>query len=200
MSAANIIYQQIETFPLGKPFTTNKFKQYVSSVNLRQILSRLSRRGIIEKITHEIYAKPEVYRGYKLILTGQPLVECIEAASGETVITHGATAINQLGITTQLPMSESYYYTGKNITIKVNNQEIKLVHINKKYTNKSNHILELILSAAYYLGKENFTLDTLYKIEAKVTREVLFQLRQYMPAMPQLVSNLFFEYYKGIEI
>lgn len=196
MSASNIINKQIETIPVGRPFTTANFKQYTTGTNLRQILSRLARSGAVERITHDIYAKPEIYRGYKVILTGSSLTECIEQSSGETVITYGATAINQIGITTQSPMNEIYYYTGKNTVIKVNNQDIQLVHINRKYANKSNHTLELILSAAYYLGKENFTLKTLYKIETKLTIKALFELHKYLPVMPTWISDLFFEYYK----
>ncbi len=200
MSAASIIHEQIETIPTGKPFTINRFKPYVTGTNLRQILSRLARNGVVERITHDIYAKPEIYRGYKVILTGQELIKCIEETSGETVITHGAIATNQLGITTQLPMSEMYYFTGKNTIIHVNNQEVKLVHLNKKYANKKSYILELVLSAAYYLGQENFTLETIYKIEAKLTKNALSELHQYLPTMPQWVSNLFFSYYKEFKI
>lgn len=200
MSTANTIYHQIELLPSSKPFTIGRFKQYATGVNLRQILSRLTKNGLIERITHSIYAKPEIYRGYKIISTGQALIECIEETTGEIVVTHGAIASNQLGITTQSPMNEIYYYTGSNTVIHVNQQNIKLVHINKKYANKSNPILELILSAAYYLGKEHFTISALYKIEKKLTKPALLALRQYLPIMPTWVSHLFFEYYQELKL
>lgn len=199
MSAASIIHQQIEAFPNSKPFTIGKFKQYATGANLRQILSRLKKNGVIERITHDIYAKPEMYRGYKVVATGEALIECLEETTGEIVVTHGATAINQLGITTQSPMNEIYYYTGSNTTLHVNQQNIKLVHINRKYANKNNPVLELILSAAYYLGKENFTIHTLYTIEKKLTKEALLELHQYLSVMPAWVSHLFFEYYQGFK-
>jgi len=196
MSAANLIYNEINIIPSGIPFTIAKFKQYVNTTNLRKILSRLTQNGILERITANIYAKPEVYRGYKVILTGEPLVKCLEETTGETIVTFGASAINQLGVTTQLPMQEIYYYTGKNTNIIVNNKEIKLIHINKKYVNKSNVVLELVLSAAYFLGKGNFTINTLHTIERKISKQPLLELSQYMPQMPQWLSCIFFEYYK----
>ena len=199
MSAANLIYNEINLIPSGIPFTIAKFKQYVNATNLRKILSRLTQNGIIERITSNIYAKPEVYRGYKVILTGEPLVKCIEETTGEIIVTFGASAINQLGITTQLPMQEIYYYTGKDSHIIVNNKEIKLVHINKKYVNKSNVVLELVLSAAYFLGKGNFTINTLYTVERKLSKQSLLELSQYMPQMPQWLSSIFFEYYKALK-
>ncbi len=196
MSTASIIYHEIERLPSSKPFTVGKFKQYATGVNLRKILSRLAKSGFIERITQSIYAKPEIYRGYKVISTGQALIECIEETTGETLVVHGAMAINQLGITTQLPMGEMYYYTGNNLTINVNHQEIKFIHINKKYAQKNHPILELILSAAYYLGKDNFTMDTLYLVEKKLTKRVLLELHQYLHMIPPWVSQLFFKYYQ----
>lgn len=94
-------------------------------------------------------------------------------------------------------MNEIYYYTGKTAGININNREIKLIHINKKYANKNNKLLELILSSAYYLGKENFTLETIHKIEAKLTKSALTELHEYIPVMPQWLATLYFEYYNG---
>ena len=56
MSIASII------IPTGQPFTIAKFKQYATGANLRQIFSRLVKSGVVQRITSDIYAKPEGQR------------------------------------------------------------------------------------------------------------------------------------------
>ncbi|MCC2624307.1 MAG: hypothetical protein K0R14_180 [Burkholderiales bacterium] len=198
MSTAQLVYQAIEKIPNGDPFTTESLKSLGSWESVRKTLSRLTKSGKLIRIEKGIYAKYETYNGIKFIRTHAPLIKCIEQVSHETVVKAGTMAVNQLGISTQCQMKEAYYWTGRKKVVQFGNYKINLHHINRKYANKSHPILELILSAAYSLGKEQFTINALKQVESKLGVETLLEMKHYLHQMPTWVMVVLNKYYETL--
>jgi hypothetical protein len=198
MSTAQLIYKEIEKIPNGDPFTTEAFKSLGSWESVRKTLSRMTKSGKLVRIEKGIYAKYKTYNGVKFIRTHTPLIKCIEQVSHETVVKAGTMAVNQLGISTQCQMREAYYWTGRKKVVKFGNYKINLHHINRKYANKSHPILELILSSAYTLGKEQFTVKALKLVELKLGVEPLLEMKQYLHIMPTWVMAVLNKYYETL--
>jgi hypothetical protein len=199
MNTAKLINQKIAKIPNGEPFTSERFKTLGNWNTVRKNLSRLTENGQIIRIENGLYAKYKIYNGIKYIQTHEPLIKCIEEMNHETVVTAGTMAVNQLGLSTQCQMKEAYYWTGRKKTLQVGNRKITFHHINKKFANKSHPILELLLSAAYNLGKEHFTVESLRLIEKKLGKAVLIEMKPYLPQMPTWVMLVFNTYLKGIQ-
>lgn len=197
MSNTQLIYQEIAKIPLGEPFTLEKFKQNAAWRNIQRLLSRLTKSGELTRIEKGIYAKPRIFKGVEVVRTGKPLIECIEQTTGETVVTSGPHAINILGISSQGQMHETYYWTGRSKAIDVDGVSIKLKYINKQYANKAHPLLELLLSAAYFLGKEMFTLEALSLVEQRLGKSRLFEMKQYLALMPKWVMLVFTQYFNS---
>lgn len=197
MSTTQFINKEIAKIPNGEPFTVENLKHYGKWPNIQRSLSRLTRSGEIRRIGKGIYAKPKIVKGIEIVRTGKLLVECIEKITHETVIISGAHAINILGISSQGQMQEMYYWTGRTKMLNVDGVLVKLQYINKKYVNKSDPLLELLLSSAYFLGKEMFTVETLKLVEHRVGREKILELKQYLPQIPKWVMIVFSQYFNS---
>ncbi len=195
MSTAQLIYQEIEKIPNGEPFTAEQFKHLGNWQNVRKVLSRLTKNGRLARIEKGIYGKYKTYHGIKFIRTNEPLVKCIEKVSHETVVKFGTLAINQLGLSTQCQAIEGYYWTGRKKVITVGKRKISFRHINKKYANKTHPILEIVLSSAYMLGKEQFTVESLKLAEIKFGKEVLLEMKMFLHLMPTWLKTIFNKYY-----
>jgi hypothetical protein len=116
----------------------------------------------------------------------------------EIIVTAGTMAVNQLGLSSQCQMKEAYYWTGRKKVFQVGSRKITFHHINKKFANKSHPILELILSAAYTLGKKHFTVESLKLIEKKIDKVKLLEMKEYLYQMPIWVMAVFHKYFKEI--
>lgn len=196
MSTAQLIYQEIAKIPNGEPFTMQRFKQLGNWSTVRKNLSRLTEAGKITRIENGLYAKYKTYNGIKFIQTHEPLVKCIEQMHHEIVMTAGTMAVNQLGLSTQCQTKEAYYWTGRKKVLQVGNRKITFHHINKKFANKAHPILELILSAAYTLGKEHFTLESLKLVEKKLGKATLLEMKEFLHQTPPWVMAVFHKYFK----
>lgn len=196
MHTAQLMSQEIAKIQNGEPFTTERFKSFGNWSTVRKNLSRLTEAGKITRIENGLYAKYKTHNGIKYIQTHEPLIKCIEQLNHETVVTAGTMAVNQLGLSTQSQMKEAYYWTGRKKILQVGTRKITLHHINKKFANKSHPFLELILSAAYTLGKEQFTMNSLKIIEKKLGTAPLLEMKQYLHQMPSWVMIVFYKYFK----
>ena len=201
MSTAQMVHNKIAKFPVGHPFTVEMLKQPGQGnwKAVQRSLSRMTQSGELKRISKGIYTKPEILNGYTVVMTGKELIACIERTTHETVVTSGAQATNSLGITTQAQDLEMYYWTGRTKTITIGNKVIMLKYINKKFANKSHPLLELFLSAAYFLGKEMFTIRTIKLAEKTLGWVKISELMIYLPVMPTWVRKVFQQYFAGIE-
>jgi hypothetical protein len=199
MSIAQMIHNEIAKFPLGEPFTVERLKQYGNWKTVQRSLSRMTQSGEINRISKGIYAKPEMFKGHKIVMTGKQLIDCIESVTHEAVVPGGAHATNILGISTQAQVAEMYYWTGRSKTINIEGQIVVLRYIGKKFVNKSHPLLELFLSSAYYLGNKLFTVESLKLAEKRLGREKILELKIYLPLMPTWVMLVFQEYFAGLQ-
>ncbi len=92
-----------------------------------------------------------------------------------------------------------YYWTGRSKAINIEGKIITLCYINKKYANKSHPLLELFLSAAYFLGRKKFTIETLKLVEQRLGKNKILEMEEYLLVMPMWVMTVFRQYFSGIK-
>ena len=167
-SSAKAIAKIIDKLPVTMPIVMKKYTRLASSEdNLRKIFSRFMQSGKLEKIVTGIYCKPRMVKTYKIYPAVNDIARAISEQTGEKIVIFGADAIRLLGLSTQITVKPVFYTSGQSRTIKVGNNDIKFENINSKFINTSSTI-QLILSAAYYLGKDKFTLDDLDIVEQNI--------------------------------
>lgn len=95
---------------------------------LHQVLSRLVQRGSLLRAGRGIYVVPVESRFGSRAPSTAKMVEGLASQRGETIVSHGASAANALGLTTQVPMRPVYLTSGPSRRLKLGAQTVELRH------------------------------------------------------------------------
>ena len=172
-SSANIIKTRIMNSPDGSVFSTVDFADVIENSRVGVILSRLEEDGVIRRVMRGIYDKP-VYNDFlKEYIAPSPslVAEALARNFGWTIVPCGDTALNILGLSTQVPAAWSYVSDGTYKEYTYDNTTIKY----KRTTNKEISLLSyktaLIVQALKALGKDIIDDTIINKLKNDLTVE-----------------------------
>lgn len=115
----------------GSPLRAKELLHLGRRAAVDQALSRLHRRGELLRISRGLYMRPIKGRFGARPPSPAKVAESLSAATGETIVRHGAVAANALGLTTQVPVRSVYLTSGSSRRIKVGAQVLELRHAPK---------------------------------------------------------------------
>lgn len=195
MRAVESIKQYISSLPEGTPFAANTLREFASTDNIRQIMTRLVKSGEINRVARGIFIKPKSASAYGMQLAAATEVaKMIAESTGETIIPHGSEAARQLQLTTQVPMRPVFYTNGNTRTLKISNRTVKLKHVNPSKLIAPGTTEGLVISALSYLGKENVSVETIHFIKQRVSVEEFHQTIKLVEHMPAWMADLFYRF------
>lgn len=93
-----------------------------------QALSRLAARNRLLRVGRGLYVRPEKTRFGSRPPSTERVMRGIEERRGETVVPHGATEANSLGLTTQIPVREIFLTSGRTRKLSLGGREVELRH------------------------------------------------------------------------
>ena len=172
-SSANIIKTRIMNSPDGSVFTTVDFADVIENSRVGVILSRLEEDGVIRRVMRGIYDKP-VYNDFlKEYLAPSPslVAEALARNFGWTIVPCGDTALNILGLSTQVPAAWSYVSDGTYKEYTYDNTTIKFKRTTNKEISKLSYNTALIVQALKALGKDNIDDTIINKLKNDLTDE-----------------------------
>jgi Family of unknown function (DUF6088) len=126
-STSNSIIRRIRGHGRGWIFTPSEFLDLGAEGALKKTLSRLSRDGMIRRLTRGIYDYPRTHK--KLgILSPNPddVAAALAASTGSRLQISGGRAANLFGLTTQVPAQLVYLTDGPPRRVKIGGQTIHL--------------------------------------------------------------------------
>jgi len=153
----------------GKTFTT---KQILDKKNfcddqsdaIASVLSRMSKKEEIIRITNGVYYRPKLSRFGRLPIDTKELVAGIAKNKDATIAPAGLAAVNALGLDTQLPMVKSFIISER-VRAKIDVKNVKfeykesfkffISHFDVKEEKVRNKAL-ILWSAFSYLDKSGF--------------------------------------------
>ncbi len=195
MKELELVKNQVNRMPRGKPFAVSSIRGEVSYANVRQVLSRLVKAGEIMRATRGIYVRPKEVPYLGKVLPGsEEVVKAITKQTGEVIAVHGAEAIHRLNLSTQVPMQTIFYTTGNTRRIKVGKLEITLKHISPSKLVKPGTTTCLVISALWYLGKSQVNAEVIGKIKQRLKPEEFTELCKHMEQMPAWMVEAFNQY------
>lgn len=125
------ILQHAHTLPEGGVLSPKEFLHLGSRAAIDQAFSRLARAGKLLRVARGVYAVPVSGRfGLRAPAPGK-VVTALAEQMGETVVAHGASAANTLGLTQQVPIREVYLTSGKTRRLKLGHSEVVIKHAPK---------------------------------------------------------------------
>ena len=170
-SHSNItLRERIEALPEDTVLFRSDFPEYHSEF-VGGTLAELTQEGFLVKLAQGIYAKPRRSRFGLVLPSVDKIVQAIAARDNAEVLPSGMTALNVLGLSTQVPMKYSYLTTGSERTIKLENQEIRLKRgVPKNFCYKTK-LIALLVQALKALKQQNVGQEEIHTIRSLISKE-----------------------------
>lgn len=162
--------ERIEALPEDSVLFRSDFPEYHSEF-VGGTLAELTQEGLLVKLAQGIYAKPRRSRFGLVLPSVDKIVQAIAARDNAEVLPSGMTALNVLGLSTQVPMKYSYLTTGSERIIKLENQEIRLKRGVPKNFCYETKLIALLVQALKTLKQQNVGEEALQVIRSLISRE-----------------------------
>ena len=172
------IYSRITSMKQGEVFIISDFSDLAEEASVRKVLSRLEKEGKIRRIMRGVYDCPQYneFLGEYVATLPDNVAHALARNFGWTIIPCGDTALNLLGLSTQVPSVWLYVSDGTYKEYTYGNTTIKFKRTTNKEISKLSYKTALVIQAIKALGKENITNEIINKIAQATTDEEKTQM------------------------
>ena len=169
----NQIEVRIRDSQKGTIFITSDFMDLASSDAANRALLRLEEAGLIRRVLFGVYEYPEYNEFLEEFIAPSPdkVARALARKFGWTIVACGDTALNLLGLSTQVPSVWLYVSDGTYKEYTYGNTTIKFKRTTNKEISKLSPKTALVIQAIKALGKENITDEIIGKIASIMTKE-----------------------------
>lgn len=150
------IREQIVKSKEGTLFFNSSFPQYDEEY-VRHLLSDLCKQKLITRISFGIYVKPMKSKFGDVFPPIADIVEAIARRDNAQILPTGNTAMNQLGLSTQVSMRSEYITSGSARVIKLGKRTIRLKRSVPKNFAYKGKMMPVLVAAMKAIGKDNLT-------------------------------------------
>jgi len=170
-SLANKIKTCIEKADKGTVFVTIDFVHIAEKSRIGVIFSRLETDGLIHRILQGVYYKPEYNDFLQEYVAPEPdaVAHALARNYGWTIVPCGDTALNLLGLSTQIPAAWVYVSDGTYKEYTYEQTTIKFKRTTNKEISKLSYKTALVVQALKALGKDNVDDSVLTKLKNNLT-------------------------------
>ena len=169
----NQIRGNIERAEAGSVFVSTDFTDITDKKTVNMGLIRLADEGLIKKILFGVYYKPEFNEllGESVAPSPNNVAHALARNFGWTIVPCGDTALNLLGLSTQVPSQWVYVSDGAYKEYTFDNTTIKFKRTTNKEISKVSYKTALTIQALKALGKENITEQVISRLKKILTDE-----------------------------
>jgi hypothetical protein len=153
------IRSRIKDLNPGELITSQDFIDIATYDSIRKALSRFVKEGTLQRILTGIYIKPNYNEVLKIEIPAKPndVAEAIARKNNWSIIPKGDSALNYLGLTTQVPAVYSYRSTGPTKKYKYGKTTIEMHKRGNKYVSGMSKMTGIVIEALKVLGINNIT-------------------------------------------
>jgi len=156
----------------GWCFTPKDFLDLGSQSAIWQTLSRLEKKGVIRKLMRGVYDYPEKNTFLKGYASPDPdrVARTIARSNSWNIVPDGTTALNLLGLSSQIPAEWSYLTDGQNRHYELDGIRIVFHKRANKEASELSRDSAILVQAIKALGKDG------------IDEHILKKLGEYLPA------------------
>ena len=167
------ILSRIESIAKGEVFIISDFSDLADEATVRKALSRLEEDGKIRRIMRGVYENPKFndFLGEYVKPHPDKIAKALARNYGWTIVPCGDTALNMLGLSTQVPAVWLYVSDGNYREYTCGNFVIQFKRTTNKEISKISFKTALVIQAIKALGKDKITGDVIEKIRSLTTDE-----------------------------
>jgi hypothetical protein len=163
-SIASIIKERVSQIEEGELFTVSDFADLNNAEVVTRTLSRLQKDGTIIRVATGIYTNPKMTRFGLLLPTIDKIANKIADRDKAQIMPTGSTALNLLGLSTQVPMNAVYITNGAKRKVRVGKRNIVFKNVVQRNFQFQGKLLPLVIIALKELGEKNVTDEAMNKI------------------------------------
>ncbi len=192
----NIIRDKIISSAVGTVFVATDFVDVSDKTSVNTYLTRFEEEGIIRRVLRGVYEKPEYNEFLDEHVAASPdkIAHALARNYGWTIVPCGDTALNLLGLSTQIPAAWVYVSDGTYKEYDYEQITIKFKRTTNKEISKLSYKTALVVQALKALGKENVDDTVIVKLKSTLTKEE----KEAMLIEAKAVTSWIYEYIKTI--
>ena len=155
----------------GAVFVAPDFADIADTATIRQGLKRLYQSGIIRRIIRGIYEKPKYSKLLDEYVAADPdaVAKALARCYLWTIAPCGNTALNLLGLSTQVTAVWSYISDGPYKTYEWNSTKLEFKHRTNKEITGLSYMTSLVIQALKTLGRTNVTPEIIQTLSEKLS-------------------------------
>ena len=165
------IKNDIQSAKVGTVFVPIDFVLLTDRKTASVCLTRLETEKIVSKIMRGVYYKPEYndFLGEYVAPEPDAVAHALARNFGWTIVPCGDTALNLLGLSTQIPAAWVYVSDGTYKEYTYEQTTIKFKRTTNKEISKLSYKTALVVQALKALGKDNVDVTVLTKLKNNLT-------------------------------
>lgn len=155
----------------GSVFVASDFADIADTATIRQSLQRLFQTGVLRRIIRGVYEKPKFSQLLDEYVAADPdaVAKALARSYHWTIAPCGNTALNLLGLSTQVTAVWSYISDGPYKTYEWNSTKLEFRHRTNKEISGLSYMTSLVIQALKTLGKSNVTPEIIRILSEKLT-------------------------------
>ncbi len=165
------IQERISNAAEGTVFVSSDFADIADTETVRRNMNRLTQTGMLRRILKGVYEKPKYSRLLNEYVAANPeaVAKALARSYHWTIAPCGNTALNLLGLSTQVTAVWSYISDGPYKTYEWNSTKIEFKHRTNKEITGLSYMTSLVVQALKTLGKTNVTPEIIRTLSDKLT-------------------------------
>lgn len=173
MSYSKQIKERIEDTADGTVFVNSDFADIADQETVRRNLNRITKAGVLRRILKGVYEKPKYSKLLAEYVATDPnmVAKALARSYHWTIAPSGNTALNLLGLSTQVTAVWSYISDGPYKTYEWNSTKLEFKHRTNKEITGLSYMTSLVIQALKTLGKTNISQDVIQALTAKLSDE-----------------------------
>lgn len=166
-----LIKDRINKSEVGTVFVATDFVDISDKTSINTYLTRLDEEKSLQRIMRGIYYKPEYndFLGEYVAPEPDAVAHALARNFGWTIVPCGDTALNLLGLSTQIPAAWVYVSDGTYKEYTYEQTTIKFKRTTNKEISKLSYKTALVVQALKALGKDNVDDTILTKLRNNLT-------------------------------
>jgi len=165
------ILSRIYGYGRGAVFTPKDFHDLATAETVRQTLSRLAESGTIRRLLRGLYDYPAFSSLFQTPASPDPdaMAQAIARTHGWTILPSGETALNILGLSTQVPARYQYFSDGPARKYSWDGGSLEFVHRANRETTVLSPATALLVQALKTLGRPRIDDAVINSLRARLT-------------------------------
>jgi predicted transcriptional regulator of viral defense system len=191
-----LIRERINNAKFGTVYVAVDFVDISDKTNINAYLARLVEEGLIRRVLRGVYDKPEYNDFLEEYVAPSPdkVANALARNFGWTIVPCGDTALNLLGLSTQVPAAWVYVSDGTYKEYTYDNTTIQFKKTTNKEVSKLSYKTALTVQALKALGKDKIDDTVINRLGKLLTAEE----KKTMLEEAKAATSWIYEYIKQI--